>query len=42
MGFEHAESSRPIPILADFRGWLDESQQQLALNYLREENRVLK
>ena len=43
MGFEYAESARPIPFFADRRlsGWMNHRQLQV-IEYLREENRVLR
>jgi hypothetical protein len=38
----NSERSRPVSVRADFRRGLDESQQQQAMDYLREENRVLR
>src|SRR5262249_50776259 len=38
----NSERSRPVSVRADFhRGWMNQKQQQ-AIDYLREENRVLK
>ena len=43
MGIDDAENSRPVPVLADLRGWLDDSPAAVrALDYLREENRIRK
>src|SRR5215472_4544231 len=42
MGFEYAESARPIPIFAiAVSGWMNH-RQLLVIEYLREENRVLR
>src|SRR5262249_6048314 len=38
----NSERSRPVSVRADFhRGWMNQQQQQ-AIDYLREENRVLR
>ena len=42
MGFEYAESTRPIPILLiAVSAWMNHRQLQV-IEYLREENRVLR
>jgi hypothetical protein len=42
MGFEDADSPRPIEVFViSVAGWVNQ-QQQVAIDYLREENRVLK
>jgi hypothetical protein len=42
MGFEYAESARPIPVYADRRFRVDDHRQLQGIEYLREENRVLR
>jgi len=42
MGFETPESSRPIPLSVDRRfRWMNQRQVQV-IDYLREDNRVLR
>jgi hypothetical protein len=42
MGFEYAESDRPVPLYADaVSGWMNHRQLQV-IEHLREENRVLR
>ena len=42
MGFEYAKSARPIQVFADRRLRLDEPPPTAVIEYLREENRVLR
>src|SRR5262252_9314723 len=42
MSFADAPSSRSVPVCADRGGRMMNQQQQFAIDYLREENRVLR
>ena len=41
MGYRDAESPESIPVFIDVAGWMNQ-HQLLAIDYLREENRILR